>query len=174
MKGTRVTGSDGGATQREGGHRRLSRDKLHFSGGRQSKTFVTLGGNVVAGALVAVEAAHIRHEYAQLTWNVSSHIPGIRQGIEGPIGNFVVVGDPAILGLGCMGVAVPGDVGGARGDLEGSNAADIGDQITVENIPLRRLQSADDIANTAAFLASDEAREITGDAINVGGGVVMD
>ena len=43
-----------------------------------------------------------------------------------------------------------------------------------ENIPLQRLQSADDIANTAVFLASDDAREITGDAINVGGGVVMD
>jgi len=62
----------------------------------------------------------------------------------------------------------------ARGNLEGSNAAEIGDQIAEENIPLQRLQSADDIANTAVFLASDEASEITGDAINVGGGVVMD
>ena len=62
----------------------------------------------------------------------------------------------------------------ARGNLEGSNAAEIGDQIAEENIPLQRLQSADDIANTAVFLASDEASEIIGDAINVGGGVVMD
>ena len=62
----------------------------------------------------------------------------------------------------------------ARGNLEGSNAAEIGDQIAEENIPFQRLQSADDIANTAVFLASDEASEITGDAINVGGGVVMD
>jgi NAD(P)-dependent dehydrogenase (short-subunit alcohol dehydrogenase family) len=62
----------------------------------------------------------------------------------------------------------------ARGNLEGSNAAEIGDQFAAENIPLQRLQSADDIANTAVFLASDEASEITGDAINVGGGVVMD
>jgi tetratricopeptide (TPR) repeat protein len=61
----------------------------------------------------------------------------------------------------------------ARGNLEGSNAAEIGDQFAEENIPLQRLQSADDIANTAVFLASDEASEITGDAINVGGGVVV-
>ncbi len=62
----------------------------------------------------------------------------------------------------------------ARGNLEGSNPADIGNQFAAENIPLQRLQSADDIANTAVFLASNEAREITGGAINVGGGVVMD
>ena len=62
----------------------------------------------------------------------------------------------------------------ARGEFEGANATDIGDRFAEENIPLQRLQSADDIANTAVFLASDDAREITGDAINVGGGVVMD
>ena len=62
----------------------------------------------------------------------------------------------------------------ARGEFEGADATDIGDRFAEENIPLQRLQSADDIANTAVFLASDDAREITGDAINVGGGVVMD
>jgi meso-butanediol dehydrogenase/(S,S)-butanediol dehydrogenase/diacetyl reductase len=40
--------------------------------------------------------------------------------------------------------------------------------------PLGRLQSPDDVANAALFLASTEAREITGQAINVSGGVVMD
>ncbi|HIF10155.1 MAG TPA: glucose 1-dehydrogenase [Sneathiellales bacterium] len=62
----------------------------------------------------------------------------------------------------------------ARSNIEGGTAGDIGENFAAENIPLQRLQSADDIANTAVFLASDEAREITGDAINVGGGVVMD
>ncbi|MBT6984069.1 MAG: SDR family oxidoreductase [Rhodospirillaceae bacterium] len=62
----------------------------------------------------------------------------------------------------------------ARSETEGGNANDIGDRFAAENIPLQQLQSADDIANTAVFLASNEAREITGDAINVGGGVVMD
>ncbi|MBT6274197.1 MAG: SDR family oxidoreductase [Chromatiales bacterium] len=57
---------------------------------------------------------------------------------------------------------------------EGGTTAEVGARFAVENIPLGRLQSADDIANTAVFLAGDEAREITGAAINVGGGVVMD
>ena len=41
-------------------------------------------------------------------------------------------------------------------------------------IPLRRLQTVDDIAAGFVYLTSDEAREITGVALNVGGGVVMD
>lgn len=61
-----------------------------------------------------------------------------------------------------------------RSNIEGGTAAEIGARFAAENIPLQRLQSADDIANTAVFLASAEAREITGEAINVGGGVVMD
>ena len=62
----------------------------------------------------------------------------------------------------------------ARSDNEGGSAASIGGRFAEENIPLQRLQSADDIANAAVFLASAEAREITGAALNVGGGVVMD
>jgi NAD(P)-dependent dehydrogenase (short-subunit alcohol dehydrogenase family) len=42
------------------------------------------------------------------------------------------------------------------------------------NWPLARLQSPADVANAALFLASTEASEITGQAINVAGGVVMD
>lgn len=56
----------------------------------------------------------------------------------------------------------------------GAAAADIGAEFAAANIPLGRPQSAGDIAHAAVFLASDEAREITGAAINVGGGVVMD
>jgi len=40
-------------------------------------------------------------------------------------------------------------------------------------IPLGRPQKAEDIGNAAVFLASDEAREITGQALNVDGGVVF-
>ncbi len=39
--------------------------------------------------------------------------------------------------------------------------------------PLRRPQEPEDIANLAAFLASEEARNITGQAINVDGGAMM-
>ena len=39
--------------------------------------------------------------------------------------------------------------------------------------PLRRPQSAEDIASLVAYLASEEAKNITGQAINVDGGAVM-
>jgi 3-oxoacyl-[acyl-carrier protein] reductase/meso-butanediol dehydrogenase/(S,S)-butanediol dehydrogenase/diacetyl reductase len=39
--------------------------------------------------------------------------------------------------------------------------------------PLGRPQSAEDIASLVAYLASEEARNITGQAINVDGGAVM-
>ena len=43
-----------------------------------------------------------------------------------------------------------------------------------ESIPLRRSNSPDDIANMAAFLASAEADNITGQSFNVDGGLVWD
>ena len=41
-------------------------------------------------------------------------------------------------------------------------------------IPLRRSNTPDDIAGTAAFLASDDARNITGQSFNVDGGIMWD
>ena len=49
-----------------------------------------------------------------------------------------------------------------------------GDAFAREHIPLQRLQTADDIAAGFVFLTSDEAREITGASLNIGGGVFMD
>jgi 3-oxoacyl-[acyl-carrier protein] reductase len=43
----------------------------------------------------------------------------------------------------------------------------------IENVPLKRLGSPEDVANLAAFLASDNAGYITGQVINVDGGMVM-
>ena len=40
-------------------------------------------------------------------------------------------------------------------------------------IPLKREQTPEDIGNTIAFLVSDRARNITGQAINVDGGLKM-
>ncbi|MBI4636340.1 MAG: SDR family oxidoreductase [Candidatus Rokubacteria bacterium] len=40
-------------------------------------------------------------------------------------------------------------------------------------VPMKREQTPEDIGWTAVFLASDEARNITGQALNVDGGVVM-
>lgn len=61
-----------------------------------------------------------------------------------------------------------------RSKKEGGNAESIGAKFAVDNIPLERLQTAEDIARSAVFLGSIDAKEITGAALNVGGGVVMD
>jgi NAD(P)-dependent dehydrogenase (short-subunit alcohol dehydrogenase family) len=45
-----------------------------------------------------------------------------------------------------------------------------GGQAAGANLPLRRLTDADDIANAAVFLLSDQARQITGVVIDVDGG----
>ncbi len=42
-----------------------------------------------------------------------------------------------------------------------------------ESVPLGRAQTPEDIGNAVAFLASDRARSITGQAINVDGGIRM-
>lgn len=44
----------------------------------------------------------------------------------------------------------------------------------IETIPLRRPQDPEDIANMVLFLSSEVARNITGEAININGGVRMD
>lgn len=41
------------------------------------------------------------------------------------------------------------------------------------NIPLKQLGSVEDVANMAAFLASDKSRYVTGQVMNVDGGMVM-
>jgi NAD(P)-dependent dehydrogenase (short-subunit alcohol dehydrogenase family) len=43
----------------------------------------------------------------------------------------------------------------------------------IEQIPLGRLETTDDVANLVAFLASDQSDYMTGQAINVDGGIVM-
>lgn len=53
---------------------------------------------------------------------------------------------------------------------------DLGDDMKeqlLSTIPLGKLGSAEDVANTVAFLLSDEAKYITGQTINVDGGMVM-
>ena len=62
----------------------------------------------------------------------------------------------------------------SKSKKEGGDAGSIGTKFAIDNIPLERLQTADDIARSAVFLGSTDAKEITGAALNVGGGVVMD
>ena len=53
------------------------------------------------------------------------------------------------------------------------NLAEENQQQLLNTIPLNRLGSPDDIANLACFLLSEEASYITGQTINVDGGMVM-
>ena len=41
-------------------------------------------------------------------------------------------------------------------------------------IPLKRFQETEDVANLVCFLASDEARNISGESMNLDGGVIRD
>ena len=43
----------------------------------------------------------------------------------------------------------------------------------LDQIPLARLGNPEDIANAVAFLASDDAAYITGETLNVNGGIYM-
>ena len=56
---------------------------------------------------------------------------------------------------------------------EGLTPRQIFDQVVQDRIPLGREQTPEDIGNLAAFLASDLAKNITGQAINVSGGSHM-
>ena len=47
-------------------------------------------------------------------------------------------------------------------------------QSYLANTPLARLETPEDVAKVVAFLASDDALFITGEAISVNGGAYMD
>ena len=65
----------------------------------------------------------------------------------------------------------------ARGTMtpnpEGKTRRELFVEYVEEGTPLRREQTPDDIGNLAAFLASEYARNITGQSINVDGGLNM-
>ena len=46
-------------------------------------------------------------------------------------------------------------------------------EVYIKSIPLGRAGTPEDIANTVQFLISDEASYITGQVINLDGGMVM-
>ena len=46
-------------------------------------------------------------------------------------------------------------------------------QEIVKNIPLKRMGTTQDVANVVKFLASDDSSYITGQVINVDGGMLM-
>jgi NAD(P)-dependent dehydrogenase (short-subunit alcohol dehydrogenase family) len=60
-----------------------------------------------------------------------------------------------------------------REKWEGLSQREIFDRMVKERIPLGREQAPEDVGHLAAFLASDYAKNITGQAINVSGGSHM-
>ena len=44
----------------------------------------------------------------------------------------------------------------------------------IQQIPLKRPQESEDIANVVLFLSSEVSRNITGESININGGLRMD
>jgi 3-oxoacyl-[acyl-carrier protein] reductase len=46
-------------------------------------------------------------------------------------------------------------------------------QAVIDGIPLKRVPTAEDLAGPVLFLASDLARHITGEILNVNGGAVL-
>lgn len=59
-------------------------------------------------------------------------------------------------------------------EFEGLSAREIFDKSVAARVPLQRPQTPEDVAHLVAFLASEAARNITGQAINVDGGSRMD
>jgi NAD(P)-dependent dehydrogenase (short-subunit alcohol dehydrogenase family) len=55
----------------------------------------------------------------------------------------------------------------------GMSARQVFEKRVADIVPMKCEQTPDDIGNAALFLASDEARYITGQALNVDGGCVM-
>ena len=55
-------------------------------------------------------------------------------------------------------------------EFEGLQGREFFDKLVDAWIPMKREQTPEDVGKTAAFLASDDARNITGQAINVDGG----
>jgi meso-butanediol dehydrogenase / (S,S)-butanediol dehydrogenase / diacetyl reductase len=47
-------------------------------------------------------------------------------------------------------------------------------QMMIDDTPLRRLEQPEDVARTVAFLLSEDARFVTGEALAVNGGAYMD
>ncbi|MBP0649423.1 SDR family oxidoreductase, partial [Mycobacterium tuberculosis] len=61
----------------------------------------------------------------------------------------------------------------AWGKLLGNDAPGELMQEWVDNIPVGRVGKGEDVANVVAFLASDDASYVTGQTINIDGGMFM-
>ncbi len=63
--------------------------------------------------------------------------------------------------------------GSSQSEVRGLPGRELFERIVHDTMPMRREQTPEDIGKLAAFLASDDAKNITGQAINVDGGIRM-
>ena len=63
--------------------------------------------------------------------------------------------------------------GSTQTDVEGMPGRELFEKVVADTMPMGREQTPEDIGKLAGFLASDDARNITGQAINVDGGLRM-
>jgi NAD(P)-dependent dehydrogenase (short-subunit alcohol dehydrogenase family) len=59
-------------------------------------------------------------------------------------------------------------------ELRGTTTTDGVRAMMIDDTPLRRLEQPEDVARSVAFLLSEDARFITGEALAVNGGAYMD
>ena len=64
-------------------------------------------------------------------------------------------------------------LGSSQADVDGLEGRELFERTVEAMTPMRREQTPQDIGKLAAFLASDDAKNITGQAINVDGGIRM-
>jgi len=57
--------------------------------------------------------------------------------------------------------------------FKGMNPTEVFEEVIRTRVPLRRAPTPESIGRAAVFLASDDAADVTGQAINVDGGAVF-
>src|SRR4051794_5974899 len=117
------------------------------------------GGSIVAVATTALSRAIVRDG---LSAGPKGAVEGVVRTIALEEGRFGVRAN-------CVGVGMT-SVGMAADLIESGAFGETGLAAAEANIPLRRFGTAEDIAEAVCFLASDRARFISGQTLNVDGG----
>lgn len=92
-------------------------------------------------------------ELARFNINVNAICPGLLwTPMWGQVGNRYALDNPAYSGM---------------------TAREVFDTMIEERIPMKKEQTPEDVADTVAFFVSDDAKNITGQALNVDGGFFM-
>ncbi len=116
-------------------------------------------GSIVAVATTALSRAIVRDGLSA----------GPKGAVEGVVRTLALEEGRYGIRANVVGVGVT-DVGMAADLIESGSFGEAGLAEATERIPLRHFGTADDLAEAVCFLASDRARFITGQTLNVDGG----